>query len=169
MNREVFLSILAMDSYQRGYATGINGLETPTFGPDGLATTTVKIGQARIVRDANDAAGVAQSASFYALSYTFDVPWAGLAQGTTVISYRGTDFDKGKELLHDVLYGWSSFTGLGTNSQFPLAEQFFNAVMNIPTGHSAFEIGGRLGRSTPSGSAVVESATSAGRGHRRQV
>lgn len=26
MNREVFLSILAMDAYQRGYAPGINGL-----------------------------------------------------------------------------------------------------------------------------------------------
>ena len=38
MNREVFLSILAMDSYQRGYAPGIKGLPQIQFGVDGSAS-----------------------------------------------------------------------------------------------------------------------------------
>ena len=42
MNRDVFLSILAMDSYQRGYAPGILGL--PQVAPN----TIVKIGQATL-------------------------------------------------------------------------------------------------------------------------
>ena len=117
VNREVFLSILAMDSYQRGYAPGIKGLETPTFGSDGLATTTVKIGNARITRDADDNAGLARAAGFYALSYTWGAD--------TVISYRGTDFDfgaGGEQFKPDFFKGWSSFTGWGTNAQYPLAE-----------------------------------------------
>jgi hypothetical protein len=32
MNRKVFLSILAMDSYQRGYAPGINGVTGSKIG-----------------------------------------------------------------------------------------------------------------------------------------
>ena len=35
MNREVFLSILAMDAYQRGYAPGINRV-SPAVSKDGL-------------------------------------------------------------------------------------------------------------------------------------
>ena len=131
MNRDVFLSILAMDSYQRGYAVGINGVDKDSNGDP-----VTRIGTANILQDSTQYAVTANgdTVGFYAAAYNWN--------GTTVISYRGTDFDKGKELLHDVLYGWSSFTGLGTNSQFAFAEQFFNAVMNIPTGHSAFEIGG---------------------------
>ena len=101
MNLEVFLSILAMDSYQRGYAPGINGLAQVGEG------VTVKIGQATIL-DVPLPAGSVES-GFYASPYNWN--------GTTVISYRGTDFDilsDGKgifdtEFIKDLQYGWTSF------------------------------------------------------------
>ena len=42
MNRDVFLSILAMDAYQRGYSSGINGI------------SGVKIGNATIKHDTSE-------------------------------------------------------------------------------------------------------------------
>jgi hypothetical protein len=69
-----------------------------------------------------------------------DEAWAGLAAGTTVVSYRGTDFDAFNDVIsgdsaattvgkaldsqfaRDFFKGWSTFTGLGPRSQFPLAE-----------------------------------------------
>jgi hypothetical protein len=83
MNRAVFLSILAMDSYNRGYAQGVNGLRSP--GPNGDASGDIRIGNAKLVRDADDVTGIARSASFYAVTYAWN--------GETVISYQGTDFD----------------------------------------------------------------------------
>lgn len=135
-----------MDAYQRGYAPGINGLAQ--FAED----VTVKIGQATLVANCEAKLGpAAESAGFYALSYKLDVAWAGLAAGTTVISYRGTDFDiltDGKgvfdtEFIKDLQYGWTSFLKVppvpGTllayaslayalPAQFPLARAFFQAV-----------------------------------------
>lgn len=80
MNREVFLSILAMDSYQRGYAPGIKGLAQISNG------AAVKIGNATLITDSEAKLGpIAESNGFYASAYQ----WGG----DTVISYRGTDFD----------------------------------------------------------------------------
>ena len=80
INRKVFLSILALDSYQRGYAPGIKGL------PQFAAGVTVKIGNATLATDSEAKLGPsAQSTGFYASAYT----WGS----ETIISYRGTDFD----------------------------------------------------------------------------
>ena len=147
MNREVFLSILAMDAYQRGYAPGIQNL--PQVG----GGTTVKIGKATLL-DVPLPVG-SQPAGFYALSYTLDSAWAGLAAGTKVISYRGTDFDLGIQLARDVWNGWNTFLQLGSPTQFDLARSFYTAVTGadfrvgnqaapantIVTGHS---LGGAL-------------------------
>jgi hypothetical protein len=75
MNREVFLSILAMDSYQRGYAPGITGVSGNS------------IGTASILADSSARLGLTATSQigFYASAYQ----WGG----DTVISYRGTDFD----------------------------------------------------------------------------
>ena len=78
MNRDVFLSILAMDSYQRGYSPGIGGV------------TGDRIGTAAIRQDSSvllDKNGnrVDIKVGFFSQSYQ----WGG----ETVISYRGTDFD----------------------------------------------------------------------------
>lgn len=104
MNRDVFLSILAMDSYNRGYGPGIKGL--PSSG---------KLGNATILNI--DLPNGSQAAGFYAIAYD----WAHDGQNETVISFRGTDFTTGWSKVLDVANGWSSFTGIGTNSQFWLA------------------------------------------------
>ena len=120
MNREVFLSILAMDSYQRGYAVGIKNI------------AGAKIGKAKISRQSDVRQGSTEVTSgFYALSYVLDESWAGIPAGATVISYRGTDFDSGIQLFRDVTQGWSSFTGFGSPTQFSLALDFYRFVTGI--------------------------------------
>lgn len=80
MNKDLFLAILALDSYNRGYGQNVIGL-------GGLETF---IGKARLVDDRDDAE--ARRAGFYALAY--EVP-EGYVDGLTgtVISYRGTNFN----------------------------------------------------------------------------
>jgi hypothetical protein len=60
-----------MDAHNRGYNAGLN-------------VTGNQIGNATLLRDADDAEGIARAASFFAQAYT-------LANGQTVISYRGAD------------------------------------------------------------------------------
>jgi hypothetical protein len=82
----------------------------------------------------------AQSAGFYALAYTVGAGVKGIAPGTTVISYRGTDNpnptadpDRGGS---DITNGW--VLGEGTlNAQSRLAQAFYAQVNpDIVTGHS---------------------------------
>ena len=75
ISKDLFLSILSMDAYNRGYDAGIAEL-----GGEGS-----QIGNATIGRDAEQLLlrGAAQAAGFYALSYTLG--------GETIISHRGTD------------------------------------------------------------------------------
>jgi hypothetical protein len=79
MDRDLFLAILSMDSYNRGYAQGVTGLlETGQLGNATLAPAT-----------AEQKAGW-ESAGFYALAY--DVSGVGgFDPGETVIAYRGSD------------------------------------------------------------------------------
>lgn len=78
MNSDLFLSILALDSYNRGYNAGVE------FGP-GSDQSGGKIGNATIFLNKGDSA--AQAAGFYGIAYTLEVDGAL----KTVISYRGTD------------------------------------------------------------------------------
>lgn len=80
MNAELLRAILAMDAYNRGYGEGVLGLGTSA------------IGDATFLRDANDQEGLAQAIGFYAAAYT-------LTDGSTVISYRGTDSLNGAKCL----------------------------------------------------------------------
>lgn len=76
INDDVFRAILAIDSYNRGYNSGIN------FGPNSDAIGT-QIGNATIsARTAPDDTA-ARAASFYALAYNWN--------NHQIISYRGTD------------------------------------------------------------------------------
>ena len=71
MNRDLFLAILSMDSYNRGYDVGLKGLDEA--GSIGTATIrTFRPGE----KDGWQAAG------FYAIAYNWN--------GETVIAYRGT-------------------------------------------------------------------------------
>ena len=74
MNREVMLSLSALDSYNRGYGQTLGGLAS-----SGL------IGDATIQRQSNVTEGSSEvAAGFYAIAYDWN--------GETVISYRGTNF-----------------------------------------------------------------------------
>jgi hypothetical protein len=75
ISEDLFLAILAMDAYNRGYASGVGN------NTDGLGGLGSQIGTATVTRQDKSAEAVA--ASFFAQSYTWN--------GQTVISYRGTD------------------------------------------------------------------------------
>jgi Protein of unknown function (DUF2974) len=125
---ELLLAILAMDSYNRGYGAGIDhGLD--------------KIGTATFSQESDtDSASQEVATGFYAASYN-------LADGTTVISYRGTDASP------DYTTGWVIALGdIAEGTQAPQALEFYNAVTNktyadgaqsnvVLTGHS---LGGLL-------------------------
>ena len=116
----LFFAILAMDAYNRGYGAGID------FGTNSDAAGS-QIGNATVYRNKGDAA--AQSAGFYAIAYK-------LADGSTVISYRGTDnptLALGE--ASDVYNGWSIGAGFIGASQAGLALDFYQAV----SGSSVFD------------------------------
>ncbi len=77
MNKDLFLAILAMDSYNRGYGEGVSGLsESGQIG--GATIREFKVGE----QDGWEAAG------FYAIAYDM-TGVAGFGAGERVISYRG--------------------------------------------------------------------------------
>lgn len=115
MNRDLFLSILALDAYNRGYGGGVTGLS---------ASAGTRLGLASIIRDANDADGVSIAAGFYAIAYEWD--------GKTVISYRGTGG------LDDVYKGWTTGLGWTDQDQANLALEFYQAATE--RGPFAYEI-----------------------------
>jgi hypothetical protein len=114
ISRDLFLAILSMDSYNRGYGVGL------TF-----RNQSNQIGNATIGEDALTllSQGTAEAAGFYALAY--DVSNAGISGLTgTVVSYRGTNFDTGdtvaeffaSPLVQDALSGWTVGAGLLTRA-----------------------------------------------------
>lgn len=120
ISKDLFLSILSMDAYNRGYNPGIAGLAGPG----------TRIGNA-VISDQSDVdegtPGV--TASFYAISYTLTaavgVTNGTIAEGTTIISYRGTD-QIGAELVPvDLPISWG---GSYDQTQIELALKFFKTV-----------------------------------------
>jgi hypothetical protein len=112
MNRDVFISLLALDSYNRGYGQKVN-------------TDGNSIGSAQIINrltvgvDAEKYSSW-QSAGFYAIAYEWN--------GETIISYRGTNFPESFSLAElasflaeDFGGGWDIFTGIGNGSHARLA------------------------------------------------
>jgi hypothetical protein len=108
ISKELFLSILAMDSYNRGYGAGL-GSDT-----DGLGSIAgTKIGNATILD--NDLPTGSQAVGFYAISYKVGSGVDGLASGTTVISYRGTNADSAANFLSDSWNGYGTAFGNPNN------------------------------------------------------
>lgn len=102
ISKDLFLSILAMDSYNRGYDAGIsNGGDEDS---DGLGRIGSKIGTATVVADDNSSE--AQAASFYAIAYDIGADGPEGLANQTVISYRGTDSDI------DWFEGWTIGAGM---------------------------------------------------------
>jgi hypothetical protein len=89
MSKDLFLSILSMDAYNRGYNPGIAGLSES--GAIGNATLLTRAGLGVSQNDYADW----QAASFYGLAYkltqSVGTPGNQIASGTTIISYLGTD------------------------------------------------------------------------------
>jgi hypothetical protein len=106
ISKDLFLAILSMDAYNRGFNAGIDL-------PDAQGT---QIGAARINRTSEQIAelGDPNAASFYAVAY--DISGSGIAEldGTTVISYRGTDEPASELLFTDFPI---SFGGVWQQSQ----------------------------------------------------
>ncbi|PLK25386.1 hypothetical protein C0V72_01795 [Porphyrobacter sp. TH134] len=93
MNRDVFLSLLALDAYNRSYGQTLNDLEVPNFDTNGQPLQNVRIGNARIISDSSLLGETAdgridEAAGFYAIAYE----WNNNGINETVISYRGTNF-----------------------------------------------------------------------------
>jgi hypothetical protein len=90
ISKDLFLSILSMDAYNRGYKPSIAGLDETSNGSAqiGNATVTFNLANAGIAAEA-------QTASFYGLAYklTQSVGTLGntIAGRWTILSYRGTD------------------------------------------------------------------------------
>ena len=123
VSKDLFLSILSMDAYYRGYAPGIDYL-------GGFGTS---IGSATIRAD-NLPSG-SQLAGFYAIAY--DDPTYG-----TIISYRGTDDFVGELFPVDLPI---SFAGSWQQEQILLAAQFFDAVDAANGSRSLLLTGDSLG------------------------
>ncbi len=80
MNRDVFLSLLALDSYNRGY--GPNVLLNTSDSTSGQNEVDRLIGSATIT--AHNISPAAQAAGFYAIAYNWN--------SETIISLSGTNF-----------------------------------------------------------------------------
>jgi hypothetical protein len=127
MSKDLFLSILAMDAYNRGYNPGID-----VSASDGIGNATILDQAAQV------------NASFYAVAYDVGTGVSGLSSGTTVISYRGTDEPYQELVQVDFAITYASSY---QQQQIMLAQQFYDDVQAsvggnvLLTGHS---LGGAL-------------------------
>lgn len=126
INNELFLSILAMDSYNRGYGQNLSKLN--------VIVGQTFLGNARII--AHDTSAAAKSVGFYAIAYNWThntVPGDNNSAITeTIISYRGTNFETNgglnSPLFKDIMNGWTAGAGFSSASQVGLAVSFYEAV-----------------------------------------
>lgn len=147
---DVLLAILALDAYNRG--------PTP-----GYALDESQIGNATFASDINDTlyAKSAASADFYAAQYTLSGSNNPLPGTSTVIAYRGTDFNGtlGPNLT-DVATGWTLSAGYDQASQAQLAKDYYTYVTQSAiystapsnvflTGHSLGELSGEAANDNP--------------------
>src|SRR4051812_15048767 len=104
ISSDLFLAILSMDAYNRGYNSGIN------FGSNSVAPGVTRIGNAVVYDSKGDAEAVA--AGFYAIAYdTSGV--SGFTAGEKTVAYRGTDSLAGSYLLGGDV--WNAY-GVGGGS-----------------------------------------------------
>jgi hypothetical protein len=105
ISKDLFLAIVSMDSYNRGYGSGVGSDE------DGLGSRGgTKIGTATVFKNLKDADldDQAEDIGFYAIAYMIGSGVDGLASGTKVISYRGTNADNASNFVSDALNGYGA-------------------------------------------------------------
>jgi hypothetical protein len=125
MTPELFKAILAMDSYNRGPTPGLN--------LNAAGASDTQIGNATLGLSSDDPSAnmktTAPAAGFFAQAYNWN--------GTTVISYRGTDnpgFFASENGPSDILNGWLAGVGVPT-SQISLAMKFYTDVTGANINH----------------------------------
>lgn len=128
-SEELFMAILAMDSYNREYLPKIGNMPIGT-----------SIGNATILAE-TDLPNGAILASFAAVAYSYD--------GGTVISYRGTDdlsLPEGLLSLPEDVQAWAGGMGFLTE-QSEMAAQFYKTVIgnNSPYDVNVTFVGHSLG------------------------
>jgi len=120
---DLFLAILALDAYNRGYGPGM------TFQGSSDAPGT-QIGDATVEVATDDSES--QNAGFYAVAYEW--------QGEFVISYRGTRFPSGPD-WKDVVNGWTLSGGFSNATQAQMAFDFYtNVQLNFAGGVNGEQI-----------------------------
>ena len=85
MKRDLFLAILSMDSYNRSYGQHLNGLADGYEGGG-----QVQLGNAILQKNSFRDLSGSDASGFYAIAYTAGAGIEGIAEGQTIISYRGT-------------------------------------------------------------------------------
>lgn len=114
MNRNVFLSLLALDSYNRDYNVGLE-LNGDELGNAQVIDVINVIGQSKYLEW--------QAAGFYASAYNWN--------GETIISFRGTDNIEIFAQASDLWRGWAIGGGFTEPDQAGLAINFYEAVHNV--------------------------------------
>lgn len=138
ISKDIFLAILSMDAYNREYGAGINlGVNTA------VGDAAIKDRQLLGIGPVEYAAW--QAAGFYAVAYTVGAGVDGLAPGTTVISYRGTDTAPATDMDADMAEGWPLGAGNFLHEQTRLATGFLDAVQNDSAPASVILTGPSLG------------------------
>jgi hypothetical protein len=122
MNRDLLLAILSMDSYNRGYGQGLNGLAS--FGRIGNALITAD----SLILGGNPQDRLDARSGFYAIAYQVSGV-SGIADGTTVVAFRGSDNIPG---LWDIFTNY--VTGTPSNSD---ANSGFGIAVGSPYGPQA--------------------------------
>lgn len=135
MTKDLFLSLLAMDSYNRGHEAGMNDL-----GPVGSM-----IGAATFIEQSSLNLQSPQiEAGFYASVYQLDTAVGDMPAGTIIISYRGTDNFQELGGDSDITNGW--VTGLGiVGNQAHLAAKFYAEIREANPGANIILTGHSLG------------------------
>ena len=125
ISKDLFLSILSMDVYNRGYEAGI--ADSGVGDPDGLGDRIgIQVGAATIEASSDsDPESPEASSGFYAISYSVDGSniegWD--TDKTKVLAFRGTNTSL------DYLRGWFVGAGdilTGTQAQLALDELLLN-------------------------------------------
>jgi len=81
VDRALLLSILSMDSYNRGYSFHVKELENVS-----------RLGTVSISSQSNiDPNSLEYRSGFYGISYTVGSGYSDLAAGQSIIAYRGTN------------------------------------------------------------------------------
>lgn len=111
ISNKIFLSILSLDSYNRGYNEGI----------EGLGSEDVSVGNATLSSQSSVLENSPElNAGFFAAVYDWN--------GSRVISYRGTDSAVELSWAADIWSGWTLGAGFPWASQAGLAIKFFQDI-----------------------------------------